>query len=451
MTMQELKTDLQLNKNILIVDDNKSILSDFKKLLVPDIKSDDELDDLEQELFGFETPRDELSAFQANFFEQGMDAYDFVRSHLESEQRYAMAFLDMRMPPGWSGVETAKKLWEVDPDIEIVFCTAFSDYSINEMRAILGDSSNFLLIRKPFDSTEIIQAANASCEKWFLKQRAKQDLNQMRQQLLQADKMASIGQLAAGVAHEINNPVGFINSNITTLAKYFRNVLSLLDLYKTIEAALPEGSSDLEKILAMKKEVHFDLILEDFEDIIKESQEGVRRVTTIVNDLKSFSRVGNAEWSWCDIHQGIESSLNIAMNQIKYHANVVKKFGDIPQIKGVISQLNQVFLNLLVNAGQAIEDQGEIIIETGRVNDTHIFIKISDTGCGIEPNILPKIFDPFFTTKPVGKGTGLGLSLSYGIIHKHHGKFDVDSEVGKGSTFTITLPIEQDDTDQEVK
>jgi len=270
-----------------------------------------------------------------------------------------------------------------------------------------------------------------------------QKLEDAKVQLLQADKLASIGQLAAGVAHEINNPVGYINSNLGSLKQYLDDLLKVIEVYEQAESSITDDGKK-QVVEAMKQQVDLDFLRQDLKELLHESEEGVQRVKQIVQDLKDFSHVDEADWQWADLHKGMESTLNIAHNEVKYKADVVKEYGEIPQIECIISQLNQVFMNLLVNAAHAIEEQGTIIIRTG-TKDDGIWIEIEDTGKGMDLATQRRIFDPFFTTKPVGKGTGLGLSLSYGIIQKHHGTIDVRSEVGKGTAFYIWLPIQQEE------
>jgi signal transduction histidine kinase len=195
-------------------------------------------------------------------------------------------------------------------------------------------------------------------------------------------------------------------------------------------------------VCALKAKVDIDYVREDIFNLLNESQEGLTRVKKIVQDLKEFSHVGRSEMQWADLHRGVDSTLNVAHNEIKYKATVVKEYGELPQVECIASQLNQVFMNLLVNAAHAIDKQGTITVRTGR-RDDWVWVEIADTGCGIPPENLSKLFDPFFTAKPVGKGTGLGLSLSYGIINKHGGRIEVDSEIGKGSVFRVCLPISQ--------
>ncbi len=267
-------------------------------------------------------------------------------------------------------------------------------------------------------------------------------LSMAQEQLMQSEKLASIGQLAAGVAHEINNPIGYIFSNFNTLANYIDDLFAMLAAYESAESSIraPEIVAGLS---AMRTKVELDFLKEDIPVLMSESREGIVRVRKIVQDLKDFSRVhGTQDWQWANLHQGIDSTLNIVANEVKYKADVVKDYGEIPDIECLPSQINQVVMNMVVNAAHAISNsqRGTITIRT-RPEGENITLEISDTGGGISKENLSRIFDPFFTTKPVGQGTGLGLSLSYGIIQKHHGRIDVDSEMGKGTRFRICLPI----------
>ncbi len=270
---------------------------------------------------------------------------------------------------------------------------------------------------------------------------AYQQLKATQSQILQQEKMASVGQLAAGVAHEINNPMGFITSNLSSLQRYQDKLTAYIE---HLESWLQrEGSSALlEQMKELKKKQKISFVLEDINDLIEESADGAVRVRDIVQNLKSFSRVDQTEFSPADINECLESTLAIAMNEIKYKATIEKDFGELPLLPCFPQQLNQVFLNILVNAAQAIEEKGEIKIKTW-TEDGQVKITISDNGSGIPEDIREKIFEPFFTTKEVGKGTGLGMSISYDIIKEHHGQIIVNSEAGQGTTFTIELPLER--------
>ncbi len=266
-------------------------------------------------------------------------------------------------------------------------------------------------------------------------------LESTQQQLMQSEKMASIGQLAAGVAHEINNPIGYVSSNINSLSNYVKDLLKVIEQAEQV-AGESEDPGMQEKITGLIEEYDIEFLKSDINELLRESQEGIKRVKHIVQDLKDFSHVEQAEMQLADLHKCLDSTLNIVNNELKYTCTIEKRYGQIPHIECVSSQLNQVFMNLLVNAGHAIEKEGLIIVETLREGD-QVKVKITDNGKGIDPKNMRKLFEPFFTTKPVGKGTGLGLSISYGIVQKHHGHIEVESTLGKGTTFTITLPIQQ--------
>ncbi|HSY27197.1 MAG TPA: ATP-binding protein [Burkholderiaceae bacterium] len=276
-------------------------------------------------------------------------------------------------------------------------------------------------------------------------------LSVAQEQLMQSEKLASIGQLAAGVAHEINNPIGYIFSNFNTLSIYMSDLFAMLAAYETAETEI-SSSNVVSGLVAMRKKVDLEFLKEDIPVLMSESKEGIIRVRKIVQDLKDFSHVhGSQDWQWANLHQGIDSTLNIVSNEVKYKADVVKQYGDIPDIECLPSQINQVVMNIIVNAAHAIgAARGTITIRTSADTD-NVLLEISDTGSGISKENLSRIFNPFFTTKPVGQGTGLGLSLSYGIIQKHQGRIDVESELGKGTCFRISLPIRHASTDEDAK
>jgi len=271
-------------------------------------------------------------------------------------------------------------------------------------------------------------------------------LKHAQDQLMQSEKLASIGQLAAGVAHEINNPVGYVFSNFGTLEKYLADLFRVLAAYEQAEGELA-GSPAGVKLAALRAEIELDYLKEDVPALMNESREGIKRVRKIVQDLKDFSHVdAKQDWEWTNLHQGIDSTLNIVNNEIKYKAEVIKLYGELPDVQCLPSEINQVFMNLLVNAAHAVDKtRGTITIRTGTLGE-HAWVEIEDDGCGIPKENLSRIFDPFFTTKPVGKGTGLGLSLSYGVVQKHGGKLEVDSEPGRGTRFRMTIPVRRTET-----
>jgi signal transduction histidine kinase len=265
-------------------------------------------------------------------------------------------------------------------------------------------------------------------------------LQEAQAQLLQSEKMASIGQLAAGIAHEINNPIGFINSNMGSLKNYVATLCTLVDEIDRSLQTVPAQPGLMERVAQLKKEADYSFLKDDVADLVRESLDGLKRVRDIVQSLKDFAHIGQTDWNLANLHEGLDSTLTIASNEFKHKATVTKEYGQLPLVKCLASQLNQVFMNLLINASQAITANGVITLRTGCAKDW-VWVEIGDNGAGIAPDILNRIFDPFFTTKPVGKGTGLGLSLSYNIINKHGGRIEVASELGKGTRFTVHLPV----------
>jgi two-component system NtrC family sensor kinase len=258
--------------------------------------------------------------------------------------------------------------------------------------------------------------------------------------IIQQEKMASVGQLAAGVAHEINNPMGYITSNLNSLGRYAEKLAQFLELQeKTLENCTdPETRS---AIMEQKRQLKMDFVLKDLRELIAESLEGAKRVSKIVQDLKSFSRAEGNEAVLSDLNEYIRSTVNVVRNEIKYVAELDLQLAEIPQVICRPQQISQVVMNLLVNAAHAIVDKGVITLRTEQV-DGWVEISVSDTGSGIAPELMEKIFEPFFTTKVAGKGTGLGLAISIDIVRKHGGELLVSSERGTGTTFTVRLPLE---------
>ncbi|MET1077669.1 MAG: response regulator [Pseudomonas sp.] len=380
-----------------------------------------------------------------------------------------LILLDVMMP-GIDGFETCRQLKLIDAvkEIPIIFMTALTDTEsvvtgfavgavdfvtkpirIEEVLARISThlalramhkqlSSKNLLLQQEIE--ERLRGEEALREVGVEQQSLIQKLQNAHEQLLQSEKMASVGQLAAGIAHEINNPVGFVNSNMGTLERYVRTLLQVIE---EMEATVRRSSASVEllpELNQIKQQAEIDFLKEDIFELLSESNEGLVRVKDIVQSLKDFSHMGESTWVEADLHHGLETTLNIANNEIKYKAKVIRQFGQIPPVKCIASQLNQVFMNLLINAAQAMETPGTITLRTG-CQDQWVWIEISDDGSGIPSETLKRIFEPFFTTKPIGSGTGLGLSLSYGIVKKHGGRIEVTSELGKGTCFTVHLPV----------
>lgn len=275
--------------------------------------------------------------------------------------------------------------------------------------------------------------------------KANTDLKNTQKQLVHSEKMASIGQLAAGVAHEINNPTGFVSTNLHTMVEYllvykglFQQMDELMSSIKSRDAEDNEAEI-FNRIETIKEEEDFPFILDDAFKLLEESIDGANRIKKIVQDLRNFARPESNDAKLANINTAIEDALRLTSNELKYKCEIVKELGNLPEISCRIDQITQVFVNLFVNAAQAIKDYGSIKIKS-RLETDSIIISVCDTGTGIDKENLEKLFDPFFTTKDVGKGTGLGLAISYGIIEKHGGTIEVESTSGKGSCFTINLP-----------
>jgi len=272
------------------------------------------------------------------------------------------------------------------------------------------------------------------------------ELRENQAHLVQSEKMAAIGHLAAGVAHEINNPIGYISSNLGTLRQYVDVFRRLLGEYGNAAEAVREGRDEdaraaLDRADELRRAEDLEFILGDLDQLLDDSSEGTRRVAEIVQSLKSFARVDESQLKEASVNDGIEATLKVVWNELKYKCQVHKSLGEVPTISCYPGKLNQVFMNLLVNAAQAIPGRGEVTIESGAGED-HVFVRISDTGKGIPADQLEMIFEPFFTTKDPGKGTGLGLAISRNIVEEHGGRLEVESREGAGTTFTVRLPRE---------
>jgi signal transduction histidine kinase len=256
--------------------------------------------------------------------------------------------------------------------------------------------------------------------------------------------MASLGSLIAGIAHEINNPLAFVSSNLNRFSEYFSDLFNLVDKWKGFgNNIIDEGNyaTAIEEIIKHEKEIDYGFIKNDCTELMKHNFEGIERIKKIVQQLRGFTHASDDNAIEADINNAIEETLTIVWNELKYKTDVKKYYGNIPPVQCHISEIKQIFVNLLVNASHAIETRGEITIETLK-EDKNVVIKISDTGKGMSAATKRKIFDPFFTTKAVGEGTGLGLWICMSLVQKHHGNIEVKSKEGSGTTFTITLPIE---------
>ena len=279
--------------------------------------------------------------------------------------------------------------------------------------------------------------------------RANEDLKESQVQLVQAEKMSSLGQLVAGVMHEINTPLMYVRSNVDTCADNITALTGEFAPAVALAGALRRGETDKATLTRhlgqMKRGIdpnEIDLSLDEITQLTVDTQEGLEQISELVQSLKDFSRLDRADEDWFDVRDGLERTLTITRNLLKYGVDVVKDFEEVPRIRCAPSRLNQVFINMVTNAVQAMDGKGRLELATRNLGDA-VQITISDTGCGIPPEHLQKITDPFFTTKPVGEGTGLGMSIVRQIIDEHEGRLDIDSEVGVGTLMTVTLPLER--------
>jgi two-component system, NtrC family, sensor kinase len=585
------------NTRLLIIDDNRAIHDDFRKILSADEISSEAFRETAAALFGEPASPDSAGAnsFQLHSAYQGKEGLGLVEQAVQQGQPFAMAFVDVRMPPGWDGVETTARIWEVDPDLQVVICTAYSDCSWSEMLEKLGRSDRLLILKKPFDNVEVQQLADSLTRKWQLLQESKgkmawleemvlartaqvaqeqdklkeifenspdgifqttaegrymtanpalaeiygyaspnelmdeltdierqlyvdpqrraefarrlekdrivrgfeseikckdgsrkwisetagkvtrpdgsllhyhgfvvditaqksaqKERDWMEAHLRQAQKLESVGNLAAGIAHEINTPIQYIGDNIRFIEESFVGLDRLLHGYQKLAAAVqtntmtPEVLAEVESCSA---QTDVEYLTKEIPMAVQQSLEGVGRVAKIVQAMKEFTHPGVKERMTVDLGRAIETTLTVACSEWKYVAEMVTDFDPaLPPVLCLPGELNQVFLNLIVNAAHAIGDvlkqapgtKGVIKISTRR-QDAWAEIKIADTGAGIPESIRHRIFDPFFTTKEVGKGTGQGLAIAWStVVDKHGGQLSFDSIVGQGTTFTIRLPL----------
>ncbi len=598
------EVNMQREYRILIVDDNRKIHEDFRKILARGSEEDVEFDRIERAFFagdnesgdsvdcsisGTEQAVDPARSCPDMTLEsayQGRDALELVRQAAASGNSFDMAFVDMRMPPGWDGVETTQQLWAVDPGLQIVICTAYSDYSWSEILDRMGHTDQLLLLKKPFDNAEVFQLASALTKKRHLQRianahlrdvqtmierrtaeleaahiQSEQLLNsissvvieldslgvvtrwnptaesvfnllnsevigrrideleiswnqfepsllfadsvgnspvpaeieffdgeqtrvvgltiypvesfgnpkrflvlgkeltekkQIEQQLRTAQKLEAVGQLAAGVAHEINTPMQYLGDNVKYVRKSFETILNVVRTYQEIvnnpeNNFPPNEDGSLHGVNVQPKQL--ESLIQNIPEALEDSEKGVANISRIVRAIKQFSHPGQQARTLVDINESLDNTLTVARNEWKYIARAVTDFDfALPQLMGYPGELNQVFLNLIVNATHAIleklgeesEERGLISVSTRAHND-FAEIRITDTGAGIPEQIQNRIFDPLFTTKDVGKGTGQGLAITHQVIvQKHNGSIFFESEPGVGTTFVVRLPYDSE-------
>lgn len=376
---------------------------------------------------------------------------------LLARRPFDLLLLDIMMP-GMSGIVMLREIRRSYPDLAVIMVTAEDNPEVAKEAINLGIDGYLV---KPVLENELLISVSRVLRLQLLErenreyrehleeqvarrtadlEKAMTDLKSYQDQLIQQEKLATIGHLAAGVAHEIKSPTGYIGSNLGSMKKHFDKISEFIAVQdRAIQDLLPEKRTEL---IEARKRLKIDLVLADVEDIIVESLEGVEKIKKIVEGLKSFSRKEQETVRAADINECLENALTVAWNELKYKATVEKHYGDLPPVECFQNQLGQVFMNLLVNGAHAIEKQGLITIDSRQDGD-FVIVSISDNGHGIPKSIQHKIFEPFFTTKELGVGTGLGLSIIKEIVAKHHGEIHFESEEGKGSIFTVRIPLKQ--------
>ncbi|MBI3839852.1 MAG: PAS domain S-box protein [Planctomycetia bacterium] len=606
------------NRRVLIVDDNDAIHSDFRKIIAADGGLESAVVSAAAALFD-ERARPQANAnFDVDSAFQGQEGLARVQQSIRNNLPYAVAFIDVRMPPGWDGIETVQKIWQVDRDVQVALCTAYSDYSWNEMIEVLGETDRLLILKKPFDTIEVRQITSALVAKWNLAKQANRTLedhkkmvrdrtaeldasnqqlrrevverkrseqalresearsraildtaadgivtiddfgviesvNQMTDrmfgyahreligknirtlmpspyreqhdeylarfrrtgksniigtrrpfagvrsdgrifpieisvselrladrslftgiirdtteqklleaQLIQSQKLESVGQLAAGIAHEINTPTQYVGYNAQFLQDAFRDVTRLLDQFDHLLAAAKRdeiSQNDIREVEEAIQAADLPYLMEEIPKAISQSLDGVGRMTAIVQAIREFSHPSGKAKTLIDLNQAIESTAMVARNEWTKVADLVTDFDSaLPPVPCWATELNQAILNLIVNAAHAIDEaqqagstaRGRITLRTRHLGEW-IEIQVCDTGTGIAPGNYSKIFDPFFTTKQVGKGTGQGLAIARTIVvKKHQGTITFESAQGQGTTFTIRLPLKPENESAEL-
>jgi len=369
-----------------------------------------------------------------------------------AETDFELIITDLMMPE-LTGVDLLDRVLEVSPDTVVIMASGIGDPH-GALEAVRRGAFDYLI--KPCSMGDLELTVERALEHRRLKLEArrykldlenrnrqlahgKAELERLQAQIVHHEKMASLGQLAAGIAHEINNPVGFIYGNLAVLKQYVGELGELLNYYDQAEAngEVAAGAS------VIKEKIGYLKLLESLKLLIDDCYDGAERIGGIVKNLRTFSRLDDAEFCKTDISEGIDSTVRLLS---RYYGagnlTLTRDYSDLPLIDAFAGQLNQVWMNLLVNAAQAVGDHaGQVAVRTFTENN-HIVVEISDSGAGIAPEHLNRIFEPFFTTKTVGEGTGLGLSISFGIIAQHRGTIDVESGLNNGTIFTVRLPVD---------
>jgi signal transduction histidine kinase len=432
---------------ILVVDDQEAVLSDFARLLEPaPLPSAAALDELERAMGGTPgAPDADLPGYEVAYLRQGDDAVRAVAA-AAAERPFAVAFVDVQMPPGIDGIEAVARMWAVQPDLEVVLCTAYADYSWQAILARLTAHDQLVILRKPFDPIEVRQLAACLAEKWRRGRKLAQRVTALEArvaeaarveiELQRAQKFEALGRLAAGIAHEINTPTQYIQASLEFVS----------DAVARLGAAIVGMRAQLDALGGRPPDAaQLDELTEELPRALADAGDGVRRVTAIVRSVRDYAHPSK-QHEPVDVNRQIRAVAEIARNEYKHDAELVLALGELPMVLGNAGELGSVLLNLLVNAAQAVRaargqgPRGRISI-TSWATHSHVVIEVTDTGTGIAAEHRDRVFEPFFTTKPVGQGTGQGLAIARTtIVEGHHGTLTFESEVGRGTTFRICLP-----------
>ena len=428
--------EVEEKSRLLIVDSDPNLREHLDEMFNGDLNASlsDDAENLSYSIHG--SPSCEVAVSQ-------------VEEFLNKGAPYQLVFVESQLIDG-NGLDLISRLWHIDADLHVVLCSADPLLNWQQIVETLGESDQLLILKKPINDLELRQVVHAMIRKWQLSKQSKNVMQYMEMQieqrtreieeanknLLQSEKLAAVGQLAAGIAHEINTPAQYVGDN------FFASITRLLAFYRQLITE-KEQSEVLAYISEQEHKEDLAFILEDAPLAIQQSLQGIDQIVRIVQAMKGFSHFGQGRTSNININLALENTLLVAQNSYKYLADIETEFGEIPTIECFPGELNQVFLNIVVNAAHAIEEshkgRGKIKIATLATEDA-VEIHISDTGNGIPEAIRERIFDPFFTTKDVGKGTGQGLNIAYRIIHEQHkGAIRFISEIGVGTTFIIRL------------
>jgi signal transduction histidine kinase len=454
---------------ILIVDDNEAIHHDFQLILDRTARAQQRasLDDLEAAFAGHAPepaaaqPRYELACYL-----QGEHAVRAVGDARAAGRPIACAFVDIRMPPGIDGIETVARMWEIQPSLEVVLCSAYSDYAWEDITRRLAPGDRLLVLRKPFDPMEVRQVAASLTEKArrgrLLEDRLRDlearvaaevearvaERSRHEEEQRRSHRLGALGQLAAGLAHEINTPTQFASSNLEYLAEVLPVLGDAIAVQRTCLAGIATGALSVAEAMNRADRLAIADALVDAPRAVEDARTGLERIAQIVRSVRTHAHLRDAEGLVAvDVNAQVRAALELTRHEYKHDADAEVSLGDVPAVLGDAGDLCLAIVNLIVNAAHAMQaaraagaGRGRLTVAT-RAAGARVEIVVGDTGGGIPAAIRDRVFEPFFTTKPVGQGTGQGLSIVRAtVVERHRGTVELVSEPGVGTTFTISLP-----------